>query len=489
MSELMSETRGFLVADGFAVGDAGAGLLLANRTSCGKLEERRVWVGGAGAAPWTAERIAASFATLPAVGAATSSFLLVPETGGLSRDMLAVLKAHGIQVRVPVQFFDTPYKWEPAEFGTQSGADAASVFHEFAKGSERLMSSRVAQPFHALSGLGEQRGGFQSGPDLVEHLVEELTTPAVRPRLIVVAGAAGAGKSVAFAALFARLHAHFLGEKRHHRSAGRPVLFLPQHIQEQQVSSLAGLLSAVASTDAAQPTSPDLMRWLNAAGRTIWMFDGLDEFFSGESDFLPAIEEQIAPERRGRIVICTRDSLLTSSSGLAALLDRHVRTAGQGTVAIYEVDRWQRPSQRALAYQRLEGRAPVRLEAADPPKVAAFLKHLDASPAAAELATLPFYCSLMLGAAAQRGSGIAPLTEQDLLAEAVDGMIDREAEKLSGGEAGFAWDVFSGAETFADLAEIVEKMGHERFSNVLERGHIHAVLRQIGRDRLVELVE
>ena len=40
-------------------------------------------------------------------------------------------------------------------------------------------------------------------------------------------------------------------------------------------------------------TSPDQFKWLLKHGRSLWMFDGLDEFYGGSPDFLSFLEEAL----------------------------------------------------------------------------------------------------------------------------------------------------------------------------------------------------
>src|SRR5690606_27428578 len=136
-------------------------------------------------------------------------------------------------------FFDTPYKTDgDSAFGTGGGGDASSVFADFVAETAALARTRVPQPYVAMTDLGAVAGGFQSGPDLLAHLQAELALPAETPRLTVVLGHAGAGKSVLFSSLFAALHQKFTADKRAQRDGCRPILFLPGHIRDRQVSTL-----------------------------------------------------------------------------------------------------------------------------------------------------------------------------------------------------------------------------------------------------------
>lgn len=488
MSGLGTYIESFLAAAGFRLTSRAAGQLLAERGRAnGGTDRVIVWYADPDAGTATDEaRLLADFAQAKAFGGANAqAYFVTPSLAGLSTAFRHQANELGVGVRVPVQFFDTPYKIDGDDaVGSGRGAEARSVFAEFIHDSRSMIAARVPQPYVALSSLGAARGGFASGPDLLPVLTAELAEPPERAQITIIIGNAGAGKSCLFAALFDALNRHFATEKRAQRLSSRPILFLPSHIRKAHVKSMDGLLATVATTDAAAATSPGLMRWLSTNGLTTWMFDGLDEFFAGEADFAAALDQSLAHESRARTVICVRDSLLTTSTALRDLIDRHI---ADGNIRIYELARWERPSQRLLAWQRHTQRFPAATET-DPPLVAQFLAALDAHPEIAELATLPYYCDLMLGLQNDLRAAAAA-DEFDLLNAAVDGLIDREAAKLEIGEVGFEWDVFSGADAFVEAADMVAHFGVETFNEPAERARLIEALKAIGRDRLVELIE
>ncbi len=476
---------GFLVADGFEVIGRDRGRLDAIRNGTDRTVRRTIWFADPDNAIVADEaKLLAAFQTARLQAADNDqAYFVTPTLAGLSTEFRRKATELGVGVRVPIQFFDTPYKSDgDAGFGTGRGSDARSAFVDFLREHKDVLATRVPQPFETLTSLGASTGGFGAGDDLLAHLGNELIEPPDGPCVTIVIGNAGAGKSYLFASVFDALNRHFATQKRAQALASRPILFLPAHIRDEQVRSMDGLLEAVAATDAAAATGPALMRWLNANGLTIWMFDGLDEFFAGEADFVAALEACLAPDSRSRVVICARDSLLTTSTGLRGFVDAHV---GSGRVKLYELSRWGRSSQRALAWLRYEKRLPGEGEG-DTIAVAGFLRSLEQSPAIAELATLPYYCDLLLGLDREA----AELADEfDLLEAAVDGLIDREAQKLAVGELGFDWDVFSGGDAFVDTNEVVEALGTARFNSAEQRAQLNEVLRTIGRDRLVELIE
>ncbi len=476
MAGLGPSIEAFLTAAGYGIAKSAAACVRGERAGAdGRTERVHVWFAETQGSARVDEPALLAAIEGEAVPAGAVRYCVVPSLAGFSTGFRERLAKAGVGLRVAVQFFDTPYKADgDGAIGTGGGEEARSVFAEFVEAHRDIAGARVPQPFVVLSSLGGDRGGFSAGTDLFTDLVAELTAPADGPRLTLVLGHAGAGKSVLFAALFTALHRHFAAQKRAQRLASRPILFLPEHIRSRKVRSLDGLLDAVAATDAAAATRPALMRWLNASGHTTWMFDGLDEFFAGEGDFVAAIEEMLKPGSQARILICTRDSLLTSSTALRQFVDRQL---ARGGVRLFELARWERASQSALASVRLAGS----------PQVASFVATLDVSPALSELATLPFYCDLLIGR--YRDAKAAPVDEFDLLATAIDALIDREAAKLAGGATGFGWDVFAGADTFVEATGLVAELGVARFNIAEGRQQLLAAFEAIGRERLVELIE
>ena len=219
-------------------------------------------------------------------------------------------------------------------------------------------------------------------------------------------------------------------------------MFLPEHLRGRQVGYVDDVIAAVAETDIAELTTPEQFKWLLKNGHAIWMFDGLDEFYAGDSDFFSFVEEALnAPDSRAQFVICTRDSLLGSSPAFRAFLERQL--AAGDTTEIFELSPWTSEAWRALAWLELEG---GREGALDSPRVERFVATLERSSEIAALAQLPFYCSVMLSHF--HGNGDMPHDELDVLDLLVDSMIRREH-----GKSVFQWQDFVDVEALAQSLE------------------------------------
>jgi hypothetical protein len=335
-------------------------------------------------------------------------------------------------IRVPVEFFDAAYKIERKE-----ARRARSVLGGVLALADNVR--RVAQPFAIRDGLGE---GCRAKPsmDLVDYLKAAIHAPG--PKLHIIDGAAGSGKTIAFNALTSALYHEFITAKRARHARPRPVVFLPEHLRGRKIGYVDDIIAAVAETDIAELTTAEQFKWLLRNGHAIWMFDGLDEFCAGGSDFFSFVEETLAaPGSQAQFVICTRDSLISSSPALRAFLERQL--AAGDTTEIYELSPWTANAWRELAWLELEG---GREGAMSSPRVERFVATLERSSEIAALAQLPFYCSVMLSHFHENGE--MPHDELEVLDLLVASMIRREH-----GKRVFEWKDFVDVEALAHSLE------------------------------------
>ncbi len=338
-------------------------------------------------------------------------------------------------IRVPVEFFDAAYRIERKE-----ARRARSVLGSVLALAETVR--RVPQPFSVRDGLSETCRA-KPNIDIVEYLTSAIGDTG--PKLRIIDGAAGSGKTIAFNALTSALYQEFITAKRARHSRMRPVVFLPEHLRGRRIGYVDDIIAAVAETDIAELTTTEQFKWLLKNGHAIWMFDGLDEFYAGDSDFFAFVEEALSdPDSRAQFVICTRDSLLDSSPAFHAFLERQLK-AGD-TVEICELSPWTVEAWRELAWLELEG---GRDGAMRSPSVERFVAALEGSSEIAALAQLPFYCSVMLSHFHQSGDmPRAELDVLDVLDLLVDSMIRREH-----GKHVFQWQDFVDVEALAQSLE------------------------------------
>ena len=148
MPGLGAYIESFLAADGFRLAASEPGYLLAERPRPGGgSDQRMVWYADPDAGLATDEaRLLAAFARrpAPAAGNGQQAFFVTSTLAGLSTAFRHKANELGVGVRVPVQFFDTPYKIDGDEaFGAGRSAEARSVFADFVRDSRAMIAARV----------------------------------------------------------------------------------------------------------------------------------------------------------------------------------------------------------------------------------------------------------------------------------------------------------------------------------------------------------
>lgn len=499
--DLHSLARTFFQAGGYEVRRESSGFLeltLAEATK-GRPARVLVWsedaVSAASRELTPAERETRERALLAAVGREMPAFpdavgfYLVPRLQGLSQEFrskaAALLRSPAGGVRVPIELFDTPYKERQKGEARARSRKARSVVGDLIEAAARLR--RVAQPFLVRRGLGPGDVAPAKG-DLVEHLRTELMDPgdpgdpgdpAPRVRLRFIDGSAGSGKTVAFNALLAFLDEEFEAAKKERVQRRRPIAFLPDHIRGEAIGYVDDVLDAAAEADMAQAVEPEQLRWLLRHGFALWMFDGLDEFYAGDNDFFSFMEAELSdPGSEAQFLVCARDSLLSSSEAMRGFIERQLQRGGG--VEIYELAPWTAQNWAQMAWLELEhGRG----GAEGSRKVRQFVSALEASPTLADLARLPFYCTVMLEAF-RDGKGM-PKDEFELLGSIVERMVQREH-----GKDIFRWQDFVDLDA---LSEAIDDAAAGQRVAARDTADTRAILAEVldgeGRSALFELIE
>lgn len=400
-------------------------------------------------------------------------YYLVPGMRGLSsaftKTAPAILRGG---IRTPVLFFDTDYKVEMAG-GSKVRSALGLILDQAAR------TRRAAQPFVIRRGLGPS-DCTPGGADLVEHLETALTDPGRGARVRLIDGAAGSGKTVAFNALLLASFEEFKAAKASRTLRRRPIAFLPAHIRDEPIGYVDDVLDATSQAEMAQAVEADQLRWLLKHGHATWMFDGLDEFYAGDNDFFAFLEAELAdPASQAQILVCTRDSLLSSNPAMRGFLERQFKRGG--AVEVYELAPWGPKAWEEVAWLELEqGRDGARGSR----KVTQFVAALQASPTLAELARLPFYCTVMLDTY-RAGKGL-PKDELELLGSIVDRMVEREH-----GKDLFRWRDFVDIEALAAAVDEANNDGEPVKAPTTSEMHgmLAEVLDGAGREALFELIE
>src|SRR5262249_42352690 len=222
----------------------------------------------------------------------------------------------------------------------------------------------------------------------------------------------------------------------------------------------------------AASVTPERFRWLLVNGFTLWMFDGLDEFYEGSAGFFKELATALdMPGSRACILICTRDSLLTSSTALRAFVESRLAGRSRDT-EILELAAWDETAWKSIA----------ALELGEGAKAQKFVTALSRSPVTAELARLPFYCSVLIERF--RDDGGLPASEFGLLDTIFERMIRREHRK-----AIFRWQDFVDEDLLSDaIEEEIENAGGLSSGDAKTRLAVAQLLDEQGKENVTELL-
>lgn len=341
-------------------------------------------------------------------------FLVVsPTLEGYGASFRRDAAATGIELTVPIRFFDSPFK-------TESNPSYLSAFSPLLETSKD--APRVPQPFELLTD-GESK---VRGDDLLPDLVREIASSKA-PGLRIVVGPAGMGKSVLFGSLFSRLYSDFQEHKAKTREHPRPVPFIPPYLRQAVSVRADALLDEFLRTDVATPVPRETFQWMLVNGFTTWLFDGLDELYAGDPEFFSGIAELLtAPDSKAQILICARESLLTTCDAFTEFL-KDFPPGHDCAIHVYRLAGWDVAQIRQFAWIRLEGRV-QRPGERDSEGVSTFARCIDRSQPLKNLARVPYYCQLLLDQ--QKEKGLLEFQEDfPLIEEAVKQIVRREEDK------------------------------------------------------------
>jgi len=323
--------------------------------------------------------------------------------GGFSQEFRAEAQRYGIFLRVPIQFFDTPFRYEEA---TQYQSAIKDL---------RTPPPRIPQPYCILVN-GEAK---EKGEDLLETLWNEFRYPD-KPGLRVVVGPAGIGKTWLFRALFSRLYKQFLDQKNRLETFPRPIPLIPAYLKNAGAIRVQDLYRSFLEAEVASPIRLPTFEWLVVNGYATWLFDGLDELYAGDPDFFHNLVDLLTRQgdiNRSHMLVCARESLLTSCEPFIEFINDYVDYAEDSLIRIYRLEGWESKSKRAFAKLYF-----------DPPQDNRFVEYISRTESLKKLSELPYYCDL-LGKAFSQGRLNDFIDDFTLLDYAVSEIVEREKSK------------------------------------------------------------
>jgi hypothetical protein len=335
-----------------------------------------------------------------------SRWLVADTFGGFSqRFRNEAEKKFGIKFRVPIQFFDTPFKSDELTEAT------ATAINEL-----RRPVPRIPQPYSVLAN-GELT---QQGEDLLEHLRNEFRY-AEKPCLRIIVGPAGIGKTWFFRNLFADLYNHFRTQKNKLESFPRPIPLIPKYFHGRGVTlRTQDLVREFIETEVETYVPQTAFEWMLTHGYASWLFDGLDELYAGDPRFFEILADLLTrpPESKAQILICARESLLSSSTTFTDFIkDFPPGISDEPKIELYRLERWDHSSKRAFA----------ALHLSNPQSEPQFLTYISRSESLRTLSSLPYYCSLLIEEF-KRNNTEDFTDDFTLLSHAITGIIEREKE-------------------------------------------------------------
>lgn len=375
--DLMKLARGYLEAEGYTVGQRGKDILVGSKPAPAG-ERQFFYVTVPNLLPGTSFRsqeppLMSRLKEINDQHPTAQKVVLVPSREGLSAEFLrGAPQWYNATIRVPVEFFDTPFVWE------ETSGQARSEVQRLVGRGQTAQLERVVQPFSVIQGVDT------TGPaDVLDTLAERLAEPLDSKRSVhVVVGPAGMGKSYLFDALYSRLHEAFMSEKRRRNLAARPFALLPEYLPGAEGPSVKSLLRAYLQQDMVRTIDPRVFEWMLGHGFAVWMLDGLDEVIDRDPEFFNYLEDLLTMpgmDVSPRIVICVRDSLLATNPAFHEFSEEC-----QEYLNIYRLEPWLEESRSEYARRRLRERS------------GNFLQVLRGAPVLQGLAGTPYYCQLLV---------------------------------------------------------------------------------------------
>jgi len=259
-----------------------------------------------------------------------TNIFLVYNREGLSKEFAGEIRALGFTMVVEADFFDATFR---SELSLDKGiTDSKKEIIDETKETENLL---IPQPYRKKRGEGQED---EINDDLVKDLTTLFSKTAKEPKVIILVGPAGAGKSAAFNLIYAKTYANFVERKRKRDSACRPIPLTPKHIKRNRGAELDDVIDSFIQEEVSKSLKKEAFNWLVDAGYSSLFIDGLDEILASDSKVFDEyfLDRLTTAGSCAKILLCVRDSLLHSCTELKNFIDY----GGEGLVEILELIPW-----------------------------------------------------------------------------------------------------------------------------------------------------
>ena len=240
---------------------------------------------------------------------------LIYNRENLSQEFLRFVKKLNFNVQVESNFFDATFK---SELSLKS--DTMDACKEILTEADNERKIRIKQPYEVLDQTMAIR---ERKDDIAKDLAALFAKGTDKPRIVLLLGPAGAGKTSAFNAVFQKTFETFKDRRQKREEACRPLPLIPSHIRRGSGVLFQDVINSFLETDMARPIRAEAFNWLVDQGFASLFIDGLDEILASDSTIFNSffLERLTIQQSRARILLCVRDSLINTCNDLRTFIE------------------------------------------------------------------------------------------------------------------------------------------------------------------------
>lgn len=244
-----------------------------------------------------------------------SFIFLIYNRENLSQEFLRFVKNLNFNIQVESNFFDATFK---SELSLKS--DTIDACREILTEADKERKIRIKQPYEVLDQTMAVR---VRKDDIAKDLGALFAKGSDNPRIVLLLGPAGAGKTSAFNAVFQKTFETFKERRQKREEACRPLPLIPSHIRRGSGVVFQDVINSFLDTDMARPIRTEAFNWLVDQGFASLFIDGLDEILASDSTIFNRffLERLTNQQSRARILLCVRDSLINTCNDLRTFIE------------------------------------------------------------------------------------------------------------------------------------------------------------------------